>query len=74
MAMPSDADTITGGEGNDTLIGGLGFDTAVFSFPRASYDVRFEGDKGWIQVNYAPSKLSPDRLQASAPEILKEMI
>jgi hypothetical protein len=36
--------------------------------------VRFEGDKGWIQVNYLADKLNPDRLQASAPKILKEVI
>lgn len=36
--------------------------------------VRFEGDKGWIQVNYIADKLHPDRLQASDPAILKEKI
>lgn len=36
--------------------------------------VRFEGDKGWIHVNYAASKLSPERLKASDPAILKEKI
>ena len=34
--------------------------------------VRFEGEKGWIQVNYIADKLNPDRLQASSPAILKE--
>jgi hypothetical protein len=36
--------------------------------------VRFEGEKGWIHVNYAASKLSPERLMASDPKILKEVI
>jgi myo-inositol 2-dehydrogenase / D-chiro-inositol 1-dehydrogenase len=36
--------------------------------------VRFEGEKGWIQVNYATDKLHPDRLQASDPKILQEKI
>jgi hypothetical protein len=36
--------------------------------------VRFEGDKGWIQVNYLTDKLHPERLQASDPAILKEKI
>ncbi|MBI5820868.1 MAG: Gfo/Idh/MocA family oxidoreductase [Verrucomicrobia bacterium] len=36
--------------------------------------VRFEGDKGWIHVNYMASKLSPERLKASDPAILKEKI
>ena len=36
--------------------------------------VRFEGDKGWVQVNYIADQLHPDRLQASAPAILKEKI
>lgn len=36
--------------------------------------VRFEGEKGWIQVNYAASKLAPERLTASDPKILKEVI
>jgi predicted dehydrogenase len=36
--------------------------------------VRFEGDKGWIQVNYIADKLHPDRLQASDPALLKEKI
>jgi len=36
--------------------------------------VRFEGEKGWIHVNYAASKLSPERLKASDPKILKEKI
>ena len=36
--------------------------------------VRFEGEKGWIQVNYIADKLHPDRLQASDPAILKEKI
>ncbi len=35
---------LKGRAGDDTLIGGLGFDTAVFSFPMANYEVRFEGD------------------------------
>jgi predicted dehydrogenase len=36
--------------------------------------VRFEGEKGWIQVNYIADKLNPDRLQASNPAILREKI
>jgi len=36
--------------------------------------VRFEGEKGWLQVNYMASKLSPERLTASDPAILKEVI
>ena len=36
--------------------------------------VRFEGEKGWIQVNYIADTLNPDRLQASSPAILKEEI
>jgi len=36
--------------------------------------VRFEGEKGWIQVNYAATKLAPERLTASDPKILKEVI
>jgi myo-inositol 2-dehydrogenase / D-chiro-inositol 1-dehydrogenase len=36
--------------------------------------VRFEGDKGWLQVNYIADALHPDRLQASDPAILKEEI
>jgi len=36
--------------------------------------VRFEGDQGWIQVNYVQDKLHPEKLEASAPAILKEKI
>jgi hypothetical protein len=36
--------------------------------------VRFEGDGGWIQVNYIQDELHPDKLQASDPRILKETI
>ena len=36
--------------------------------------VRFEGEKGWVQVNYAATKLAPERLTASDPKILKEVI
>ena len=36
--------------------------------------VRFEGEKGWIHVNYAPDKLTHERVQASDPAILKERI
>jgi len=36
--------------------------------------VRFEGDKGWLQVNYIADKLHPDGLQASDPALLKEKI
>jgi ELWxxDGT repeat protein len=42
------ADTLTGGPGNDTLIGGPEFDTgtntAVFTGPRAEYEIRFDLD------------------------------
>jgi predicted dehydrogenase len=43
-------------------------------YQMGSPHVRFEGDKGWIQVNYIADKLNPDRLQASDPKILKEVI
>lgn len=36
--------------------------------------VRFEGDRGWINVNFAATKSSPERLTASDPAILKEPI
>ncbi|HRT08534.1 MAG TPA: Gfo/Idh/MocA family oxidoreductase [Candidatus Paceibacterota bacterium] len=36
--------------------------------------VRFEGEKGWIQVNYIADRLSPERLKASDPAILREKI
>lgn len=36
--------------------------------------VRFEGEKGWVQVNYVQDKLHPDKLEASNPAILKETI
>jgi myo-inositol 2-dehydrogenase / D-chiro-inositol 1-dehydrogenase len=36
--------------------------------------VRFEGEKGWLQVNYIAEKLNPDRLKASDPAILNEKI
>ena len=36
--------------------------------------VRFEGEKGWIQVNYGGDKLNPNGLQASDPKILREKI
>lgn len=36
--------------------------------------VRFEGDKGWIRVNYSKSASHPDLLEASAPAILHEKI
>ena len=36
--------------------------------------VRFEGEKGWIHVNYTPDKITHERLQASDPAILKEQI
>jgi hypothetical protein len=43
-------------------------------YTMGSPHVRFEGDKGWIQVNYVQDKLHPDKLQASDPRILKEKI
>jgi myo-inositol 2-dehydrogenase / D-chiro-inositol 1-dehydrogenase len=36
--------------------------------------VRFEGDQGWIQVNYGGDKLHPEGLHASDPKILREQI
>jgi len=45
-----------------------------FFYQMGSPHVRFEGDQGWIQVNYIADKLNPDRLQASAPRILKEQL
>lgn len=36
--------------------------------------VRFEGEKGWLQVNYYADKLTAEHLQASDPAILKEKI
>lgn len=32
--------------------------------------IRFEGDKGWLQVNYAKSAAHPEFLEASRPSIL----
>jgi myo-inositol 2-dehydrogenase / D-chiro-inositol 1-dehydrogenase len=34
--------------------------------------VRFEGEKGWIQVNYIQDQLHPDKIEASDPALLKE--
>jgi predicted dehydrogenase len=45
-----------------------------FFYQMGEPHVRFEGDKGWIHVNYAATKLSPERLKASDPAILKEKI
>ena len=45
-----------------------------FFYQMGTPHVRFEGEKGWIQVNYIQDKLNPDRLQASDPKILKEQI
>ncbi len=45
-----------------------------FYYQMGTPHVRFEGDNGWIQVNYFADKLNPDRLQASAPKILREVI
>ena len=36
--------------------------------------VRFEGDTGWIQVNYSRTAGHPELLEASSPAILKERI
>jgi myo-inositol 2-dehydrogenase/D-chiro-inositol 1-dehydrogenase len=36
--------------------------------------VRFEGEKGWLQVNYFTDKLHPKRLEASDPKILEDKI
>lgn len=36
--------------------------------------VRFEGDKGWLQVNYSKTAAHPELLEASSPAILKERI
>lgn len=32
--------------------------------------IRFEGDKGWLQVNYSKSEGHPELLEASSPKIL----
>ena len=32
--------------------------------------IRFEGDKGWLQVNYSKSAAHPEFLEASSPDIL----
>jgi myo-inositol 2-dehydrogenase / D-chiro-inositol 1-dehydrogenase len=32
--------------------------------------IRFEGDKGWLQVNYSKSEAHPELLEASSPKIL----
>ena len=45
-----------------------------FFYQMGTPHVRFEGEKGWIQVNYVADKLHPDKLQASDPKILKEQI
>ncbi len=45
-----------------------------FFYQMGTPHVRFEGERGWIQVNYIADKLHPDRLQASDPAILKEKI
>jgi predicted dehydrogenase len=36
--------------------------------------VRFEGDKGWVQVNYFTSRAHPELVEASDPRILAERI
>lgn len=36
--------------------------------------VRFEGERGWIQVNYTTDKDHPDKLEASNPALLAEKI
>ena len=36
--------------------------------------VRFEGDKGWVQVNYSATAGHPELLEASSPAILQEKI
>jgi predicted dehydrogenase len=36
--------------------------------------VRFEGDKGWVQVNYSKTAKHPELLEASSPAILQEKI
>jgi predicted dehydrogenase len=45
-----------------------------FFYQMGTPHVRFEGEKGWIQVNYMQDKLHPEKLQASDPRILKEKI
>ena len=45
-----------------------------FFYQMGTPHVRFEGETGWIQVNYIQDKLHPDRLQASDPKILREKI
>jgi hypothetical protein len=36
--------------------------------------VRFEGDKGWVQVNYFKTAGHPELLEASSPALLQERI
>ena len=36
--------------------------------------IRFEGDKGWLQVNYAASANHPELLEASRPDILRAQL
>jgi predicted dehydrogenase len=43
-----------------------------FYYQMGTPHVRFEGEKGWIQVNYLADKLNPDRIQASDPRLLTE--
>lgn len=45
-----------------------------FFYQMGEPHVRFEGDKGWIHVNFAATKAAPERLTASDPAILKEKI
>jgi predicted dehydrogenase len=45
-----------------------------FLYQMGEPHVRFEGDRGWIQVNYAATKLAPERLTASDPAILRDPV
>jgi predicted dehydrogenase len=45
-----------------------------FFYQMGTPHVRFEGERGWIQVNYMQDKLHPEKLQASDPKILQEKI
>lgn len=45
-----------------------------FFYQMGEPHVRFEGDRGWIQANFAATKAAPERLTANDPAILKEKI
>jgi predicted dehydrogenase len=45
-----------------------------FFYTMGAPHVRFEGEKGWIQVNYIQDALHPDKIESSDPKILQEKI